>query len=253
MVSNDDRGAAVPDVRRVVGRRSALVDRHRALTTRHELDLRACRGVVDAKHAPTLIATARESRLPPRVIRERGAPRPRPRCLPPVRSRRGLRRASASPTRGSRGPSAVVPARARRSMRSTIVGHVRRELRRLGRDDDVDVVDPPARLWRSGRDIAQQRRASRRRGSCSSVAGNSEPRSGKPAAPSSASATACATASPSEWPREAGRVVDAAHRRARVEARRRTGARRTPGRRDTSRTCTRVEQRLRQLEVGRDR
>ena len=35
---------------------------------------------------------------------------------------------------------------------------------------------------------------------CSSVAGNSVPRSGRPAGPSSASATACATASASEWP-----------------------------------------------------
>ena len=64
------------------------------------------------------------------------------------------------------------------------------------------VVARPARTTSAS--IASES-ASRR---LSSDAGNSVPRSGRPTGPSSASATACATASPSEWPGEPRRVGD---------------------------------------------
>ena len=192
------------EVRHVVRRRAADVHRHASFDARHEVDLRASRGVVEPQHPSRLIAARSAD---PRWFQPPESSATAQTAIPSDAPDRAEALAPLGPDRHG---DAVAHRLAQRRQRGDEVrGHrldVRREPRRLRRDRDVDVLDPPAVL----RDPCRRRRraapSSRRRGSCSSVAGNSVPRSGRPAGPSSASATACATASPSEWPGEPRRV-----------------------------------------------
>ena len=195
-----DRGAA----RRTASARTRTSTRRRPVA-RHEVDLRVaprcrrCGARVEASRR-AIGCSDRGSRQP--RVEERDGPdrdalgaADRAEALAAL----GLHRRRAMPVPiGSRAGASAS------TSRSAIARDVRRELRLLGRDDDVDVVDPPAVLARPVPRPRAAARSSARRGSCSSHAGNSVPRSGSPAGPSSASATAWATASPSEWPARRG-------------------------------------------------
>ena len=135
----------------------------------------------------------------------RAARPPRPRCPPLARSRRGPRRAWAASTRGCRDPSAGGRPRARRDVRRH---RLECAARAAGRSAAIATSTLPTHQPSRGdaaRDLGEQPDRRRAAVAPSSDAGNSVPRSGRPAGPSSASATACATASASEWPASAGR------------------------------------------------
>ena len=190
------------------GRRAAHVHRHAALGARDEVDLRARSGVVDPEHRARLASTPAASSQFAR-FRESGvscgtaARPPTPRCPRPGRSRRAPRPASGRTDTSMPWPigSRAAPAR-RRGWRPSPTCAARARASR-----------PRSRCRRCR--STSRRAATRPTTSASSAiesasrrllvgAGNSVPRSGRPAGPSSASATACATASPSEWPARRG-------------------------------------------------
>ena len=185
------RPSRAPRCRRCGARARRLIAATGAGRGYRRPDLRL-RSAPSACESPQLLLTAR------------GGRRPTPRCPRRDRSRRGPRRVWASPPRRCRWPIGSPGRRERVRRRSRHRLECGRELRLLRRDDDVDVVDPPPALRDPRRRRRAAARASRRRGRLSSVAGNSVPRSGSPVGPSSASATACAIASPSECPARRG-------------------------------------------------
>ena len=251
-----DRGAAVPEVRHVVRRRPAHVHRDRAFLSRHEVDLRARGGVVDAKHASTVIAAAGRSGL---VLAAAAASPVREERDRPDRDAFGP--ADRAETFGALGlhrhddPGAHRLARRRERARPT--GRPSRPM--CGASFGVSAATATSTLSTHQpslrhpcRDLAAAVRASRRPGRLSSDAGNSVPRSGSPAAPSRASAIGVRDRVAVGVARQSRRLGDlhaTEHERRRIAER---DGRRSPCRSGTSPVGPGVEQGLGQFEVAGD-